>query len=154
MEPTPEKTSASPVQEEGGNILFRVTVFSKALAALLFIALPFVGFWIGIKYAASPVVVAVPFTPSVNWNVTPTPPSNVVSVDDFEVGATTTVVTAYITAVDEYSIELDYVDVFTDEEARKKMIEDGKCNSGGTITDCFPVTPPVYDRNISAGVRA
>ncbi len=32
------------------NILFEVTTLSKVLAAVLFIILPFVGFWVGLNY--------------------------------------------------------------------------------------------------------
>lgn len=33
------------------NVLFEVTTVSKSLAAVLFVTLPFVGFWIGTKYS-------------------------------------------------------------------------------------------------------
>lgn len=42
--PTPQ------IQEESKGYLFRVTPPSKALASILFIALPFLGFWLGMNY--------------------------------------------------------------------------------------------------------
>jgi hypothetical protein len=42
------------VAESKKNFLFEVTTVSKTLAALLFITLPFAGFWIGTKYSINP----------------------------------------------------------------------------------------------------
>ncbi len=67
------------------NVLFEVTTVSKSLAAILFVILPFVGFWIGTKYSkeinSEVQIVTIPSS----VNEVPKPQNVVTTVDNTEV---------------------------------------------------------------------
>jgi hypothetical protein len=57
-----DEEQTNPVAEERPNwkkLCCTVTPFSKYLAMVLFVALPFVGFWLGMEYGSQPVVLPV-----------------------------------------------------------------------------------------------
>lgn len=62
----------------------------------------------------------------------------------------TTTVTAYITSISGDKITLDYVDVYSGDEADIKMIEDGLCTKRG---ECLFTAPYVYNRNKNLQLR-
>lgn len=81
MENNLENVSLSKTEVSKKNFLFEVSTFSKILAAIVFITLPFVGFYIGMKFSKEPVS---------NLNSSaPVAPQNIVADSEFssEVGA-------------------------------------------------------------------
>jgi hypothetical protein len=66
--PVPEKTKKLP------KWLTTVTPLSKALAMILFIALPFIGFYLGMKYQQQ-IMINPPVVSEVQKNIIPTPTS-------------------------------------------------------------------------------
>jgi DKNYY family len=65
MENTPTATSTEVMKK---NVLFEVTPLSKVLAAIVFIIMPFLGFWLGVQYAS---------VDTVDVQTSPLPTSNV-----------------------------------------------------------------------------
>lgn len=53
-------SNITPAQSTFTHPVFRVTSFSKVLAAVIFITLPFLGFWLGTKYAINHSEIPVP----------------------------------------------------------------------------------------------
>lgn len=134
-----ENTEQSPaMQSAQKHYLFRVTSVSKILALILFIVLPFVGFWIGLKSrllsTSAPVLIeAMPNT------------TEVVSAIGTE-GVATTTATGYIVSTDANRVTVDYVDVLYGAEAVARAKEDGYGDATGNSV-------PLYDRNINPQLR-
>ncbi len=129
------------------DVLFKVTTLSKILAGIVFITLPFLGFLLGTQFA-------VPEQLSV---IAPDPLLDVagekqkvidVPASVMSEGRATTTVTSYIVSVNTKEIVLDYVDVFSTDEAFQKQIEDGLCTAEKKDDCSF-----FYDRNKSSELR-
>ncbi len=114
------------------NVLFEVTTLSKVLAAVLFIILPFVGFWVGMQYAPQTETVVTTPEEQVQNPAEQVLPIAQPSSDTDEQKAPTaktapTIVTANIAALTESEITLDYITVLNGEEAVDTAITDSYC---------------------------
>lgn len=152
---TQQETGTPPVpKEQWYGPLNKVTLVSKLLAAVIFIALPFVGFILGRVYAPETVptetVYAVP-QHHAQEAVEPTT-LQISSEGAQEEGVATTTVTAYVKSIDTDKVVLDYIDIYGGQEACRMLVVDGKYASS---TDCFAGEPgPLfYDRNINNKLR-
>ncbi|MES2014272.1 MAG: hypothetical protein V4437_00460 [Patescibacteria group bacterium] len=121
---------------------FRVTPISKALALVLFVTLPFIGFFLGLNYSDQS---SVPALKGAQEELQ-TP-----SMLDSESEATTTA-TGYIVSIDKDKVVVDYVDILYDKKALEALIADGYCAKGATQEECFP-SVPIYDRNVNPTLR-
>jgi hypothetical protein len=134
---TPSTVQACPWYQP----LCQVTPVSKYLAMVIFIAMPFVGGYVGYKLAPekvvevmTPVQVKVVEPAAVATRTTPVASNLDQNGSDT---ATSTIVTVYISAIDlnhsgvngdPVKITLDYFDVISGEEGARILVNEGKCS--------------------------
>ena len=139
--------------------LTKVTLVSKILAAVVFITLPFAGFFVGGMYTVEKNDVTVLPEIKMIKDQANAPKiqeqKNGASIeegsDQKEEGIATTTVTAYVKSIDKENVVLDYIDIYMGDEAYRMAILDGKCSNP---VDCGKeVSPSIYDRNVNGKLR-